>query len=221
MSEFIDAIKKVEPSFTSSNDQWGYAHYASRKIFIDLESLKKQKSLTAGITGAGLPILDALWHEFGHLDVTPRTQGDFINNPDAYFFSPNSKSNEQFRTYRGGEVFTDTYFGFARFDEVWNETNNVRRMIEDVGLKMVSAARNYYQNGVDFFPKFTSALNIPLDVMYQMRADSDFEGFAKLIGNNLPGNDTPVNKGLGLFVGIHQSDPNIIRQTGALDRIPR
>lgn len=216
---FIQGVRVVEPNYQSTETHWGYTHYLSKRVFIDLESLKKQ-ALTQNAE-AGLALIDALWHEWGHLDLADRTSGELLNNPQAYFYSPVSSRNELLRRYRGGAVYTDTYYGFLRFEEVWNETITVRRMVEQVGLDQVVSARDYYQNGVDFFPRFTSSVNIPLDTLYQMHAASDFEGFSRLVGQNLPGSEPTMTKGVRLFSGIHQSDPSLIRQTGVFERIPR
>lgn len=216
---FIESVRAVEPSYEPTETQWGYTDYKSRRVFIDLENLKKQ-SLTQNAE-AGLALIDALWHEWGHLDVTERTSGELLNNRQTFFYSPVSNQNELFRKYRGGAVYTDTYYGYLRFEEVWNETITVRRMIEQVGLSSIISARDYYENGIDFFPKFTSAVNIPLSTLYQLHATSDFEGLAMLIGQNLPGNEPPLEKGIQLFNGIHQSNSGLIRETRAFEKIPR
>lgn len=216
--QFIKEVKKVEPDYDPPSSKWGYAHYNTGKVFIDIGSLKKQ-NLTQ-TTSAGLPLIDALWHEWGHLDITESMSGELINHPEiARFYSPVSKKEEPYKKYRGAAVYTDTYYGFLRFEEVLNETIIVRRLIEQVGLNEIISAKDYFQNGIEFFPALTNALNIPLKTLYSMHATSDFEGLAKLIGNSLRGTDTPLTKGRILFAGIHNSDPNLIRQTGALDRI--
>jgi len=215
---FINSVREVEPHYEPPETQWGYTDFASKRVFIDLEKLKSQAQSQGG--EAGLALIDGLWHEWGHLDVKERTSGELINNPDAFFQSPVSGNNEQFKSYRGGTVYTDTYFGYRHFDEVWNETITLRRMIEQVGLDQVHSAADYYENGVDFFPQFTSAANIPLATLYEMHATSDFEGLAKLVGQNLPGEGPSLNKGISLFTGIHQSNPDWIRETGAFDLIP-
>lgn len=217
-NDFTDAIRTVDPNFSPTQNQWGYAHYNTRRVFIDFDSLKKQV-VTQG-KEAGLALLDVLWHEWGHLDVEPRKEGKYINNPRASLLpaAPNLPP-EIIRSYYGGMMKSDNYTDYQRFDEVWNETIIVRRMIEQVGLDAVIATGDYYENGIDFFPKFTSATNIPLETLYQMHATSDFEGFAGLVGNLLPETQDPFIKGERLFIAIHKNDPQLIRQTGALDRI--
>lgn len=211
--EFVKAVREVEPSFNRTKNQWGYTHYASKRVFIDLDTLEKQA--TTQHPSAGLALLDSLWHEWGHLDVSERTSGELINNPQkAYFHSPISNKNEPYRKYRGAAVYTDTYYGFLRFEEVLNETITVRRMVEQVGLEAVISARDYYENGIDFFPKFTSSANIPLDTLYELHATSDFEGLAKLIGGHLPGKEDPLLKGKKLFIGIHDLNRSMIEETG-------
>jgi flagellin-like hook-associated protein FlgL len=215
---FLAAIKTVSPSFELSSSQWGYAHYETRRVFIDLDSLRKQSSTQTN--KAGLALLDALWHEWGHLDIVERTSGELINNSSkAYLNSPNSKTSEPYSRYRGGAVYTQTYYGFLRFEEILNEAINVRRMIEQVGLGDIVSAGDYYKDGINFFPKLTSVIGISLNNLYQMHATSDFEGLAKRIGGKLPGNADPLIKGIVLFIGIHASDSKIIQQTGALDII--
>lgn len=222
--EMVKVVKEIDPNYQLSPGQWGYTNFATSKVFIDLDNLRQQVVLQARSnkvdpgTTAGIALLDALWHEWGvHVDVKDRTQGDLINNPKYSFHSPISNKDEQFRRYRGAEIFTDTYYGFARFEEVLGETITVRRMIEQVGLAQIISAADYYQNGVDFFPILTSAIGIPLDTLYQMHATSDFEGINRLIGSKLPGNQDPLEKGIRLALGIHQSDRQLIQQTGALN----
>lgn len=211
--EFKSAVQKTEPRFQSSLDQWGYTHYASKKVFMDLGSLKSQ-----GIqnnTHAGLKLIGALWHEWGHLDVTERTQGELLNNVSrSYFLSPTSNRNEPYRKYRGVEVYTDTYFGFARLEEVVNETITVLRLIEQVGLEEVASAGVYYRTGVDFFPGLTKNVGISLEELYNYHATSDFEGLAKRIGARLRGTSTPLDKGKDLFIATHTGDRAWITSLG-------
>lgn len=220
---FTRSVRTLEPDFRPTLSQWGYTHYASKRVFVDLGSLREQTIQQT--PKVGLVLIDALWHEWGHLDVTERTTGELINKPEASFiYSPVSRKNEPYKRYRGGAVYTDTYYGFLRFEEILNETVTVRRMIEQVGLAEVVSSRDYYQNGVDFFPALTSKLGISLETLYQAHATSDFEGLAKLIGEKLPNdnyppNTPPVLKGKVLFVAIHDSNRPIIAQTGALKLI--
>lgn len=221
--QMTQAVKQVEPSFSPTQNQWGFTHFITSRVFIDLGTLKDQTSAQAVANRlnpnnvAGMALLGAIWHEWGHLDVTERNQGKYLNNPKAFFNSPNSGKNEQFKKYRGMEVFTETYFGFKRFEEVLNETITVRRMIEQVGLERVFSAADYNQNGVDFFPLFTNIAQISLDTLYQKHATSDFEGIAVLIGQQLPGDGDVFEKGIRLMVGVHRSDADAIRQTGVFN----
>jgi len=210
--EYVTSVRKVEPRYTPTPTQWGYTHYDSKKVFIDLEKLKAQASLQNN--SAGLALINALWHEWGHLDVESRTNGTLLNNPSHSFSSPVSGQNEQFKKYRGGAVYTDTYYGYLHFEEVLNETITIRRLVEEVGLGEVFSAEDYYRNGVDFFPKFTSVSGIPLKQLYELHATSDFEGLGRLVGGKLPGQGDPLVKGVNLFTAIHRSDPQMIQQTG-------
>lgn len=224
-SEFVNAVKAFEPDFDPAVSVWGRTNFPNRQVFIDLSRVKQQtlaqvsKNMDPEKT-AGNSILQASWHEWTRLDVTERQSGQFINNPQAYFDSPVSGKKEVFRRYRGGAVFTDTYYGYTRFESVWTNTIAARRMIEQVGLDFAFLAGNYYENGTDFFPLFTSATNIPLDVIYQMHATSDFEGFMELVGQKLPGNAPALVKGERLFTAIHKSDRQLIEQTGVYRLLP-
>ncbi len=224
-NDFVRSVRTVEPNFQPTLNQWGYAHFATKTVFIDLGNLKEQSIQQT--PKAGLAILDALWHEWGHLDVIERTTGELINRPDLSFIrSPASQQDEPYKRYRGGAVYTNTYYGFLRFEEVLNETIIVRRMIEQVGLAEIISARDYYQNGVDFFPALTSKAGISLETLYQAHATSDLEGLAKLIGeklpnDNYPDNTSPLLKGKVLFVVIHDGNSAVISQTGALKLIGR
>lgn len=213
---YVAAVKQVVSDYVPGN-QWGYTHFASGLVFIDLETLQRQSR--AQSEKAGLALLDALWHEWGHLDVEEKDQGKFLKNPVYYFKSPVTRQNEVFLKYRGGEIFTQTYYGFLRFAEVWNEAITVRRMIEQVGLEEVISAGDYYQNGISFFPALTIALEISLDNLYRLHANSSFEEFAQMIGDKLPGSEPSSEKGVRLFLGIHQGDEQLIKRSGALEII--
>lgn len=225
--EMVKAIRDLVPDFTPTPTQWGYADFKTGKVFIDLATLKEQTEAQARNNNldsnktAGMALLGAVWHEWGHVDIRERMQGELINNPRYVFHSPASGKDEQFRKYRGAEVFTDTYYGFLRFEEVLNETVTIRRIIEQVGLEAAFSAADYYQNGIDFFPMFTSATGIKLDDLYQMHATSDFEGIIKLIGSKLPGDGSSFEKGIKLALGIHQSNPQLIQQSGVYGFVPR
>lgn len=212
--QFTQAIQAVEPTFQPSDTQWGYTHYDSRQVFIDLETLKSQ-SLTQipQENSAGLALLDALWHEWGHLDVRVNRQGELLNQPDMQFQKPDG-TTEMLTYYRGGAAYTDTYYGFIRFDEVLLETITVRRMMENLELEYILSTRDYYQNGVDFFVQLTQSVGISVDELYQYHALSDFEGLAKRIGEELPGPQDSLTKGAILFVGIHQDNPLMINNSG-------
>jgi hypothetical protein len=212
-TDFINAVQKEEVNYVPSQSQWGYTYFETQHHFIDLSKIQKQAKTEGG--SAGQAILDACWHEWGHSDIESRTQGDLLNNKIG-FYSPISKTNEPWIRYRGAEVYTQTYYGLLRFEEVLNETITVRRMIEQLKLESIVSAKDYYLNGVDFFPKLTSVIGISLEEIYQLHATSNFEELAKIIGEKLPGNKNPIEKGLNLFIGIHESDKNIINNTGAL-----
>lgn len=210
---FIQAVHQVNPAFTPTQNQWGYTHYESGQVFINNNKLKTQASQQGGT--AGQAYLDALWHEWGHLDITPRTTGRFLNNPQITYTSPSSGKNEQWIRYRGAAVYTDTYYGLLHFEEVLNESITVRRMIEQIGLPSVISARDYYNNGVDFFPRLTKSIGITLDQLYDFHATSDIEGFLTRIGEKLPGTGDALAKGMNLAIGIHRENKQQIESTGA------
>lgn len=220
--DMVQAIRETDPSYELARETvWGYTDFKTGRVFIDLGTLKEQTTAAAKASRldpsntAGVALLDALWHEWGHKDITVSTSGQLLNNPDFYFLSSKSGQNEQFRKYRGAEVFTDTFFGFLRFEEVLIETITLRRMEEQAGIRTYLATPgDYFPDGVSFFPMFTIVANIPLETLYQMHATSDFEGLAKLIGSHLPGPEGPLQKGVRLMVGIHQSNSQLIEQTG-------
>lgn len=218
--EFTRTVKTINPEFFLAGNQWGYADFSSHQLVIDLDGLKKQTIIQAQSQKidpeltAGKALLDGLWHEWGHLDVTERHEGKNLNNPDIYFLSPVSLKNEQWRKYRGGAVYTDTYYGYVRFEEVLLETITIRRITEQLGLAEPFSTGNYYQNGVDLFWNFTRETGISPETLYQAHATSDFEELAEIIGRNLPGNESPEIKGIRLFTGIHQANSNMIDQTG-------
>lgn len=61
--QFLVAIRQVESNFQSCLDQWGYTHFSSGRVFIDLEALRDRAQLKT--TQAGLALIDAFWHEWG------------------------------------------------------------------------------------------------------------------------------------------------------------
>lgn len=219
--DMIKAIREIDPNYEIARvTVWAYADSKTGKVFIDLGTLKENTTAAAKASKldpgniAGMVLLDTVWHEWGHKDITTSTSGQLLNNPDFFFYSPVSRADEQFRRYRGAEVFTDTHYGFSRFEEVLNETITLRRM-EELGLGTnLTVYGDYFPDGVSFFPLFTIVANIPLETLYQMHATSDFEGLAKLIGSHLPGQEDPLQKGVRLMVGIHQSNSQLIEQTG-------
>lgn len=210
-SSFTKALREVFQEFISTPTQWGAADYKSGKVFIDLGTLKELAEPLRHQAGEAL--LDALWHEWGHVDVRERQTGELINNPRFGFKSPVSGKDELYKRYRAGEVYSDTYFGFKRFEEVWNEAITLKRMLA-LGFQNPFFANNYYLNGLDTLMPLTDKLKIPLPTIYEMHATSDFEGFAKLIGANLPGSDSPLVKGWRLFVAIHEGNREKLHHTG-------
>lgn len=78
--DYTRAVNEVNPGYVPTDTQWGYTDYSTRKAFIDMESLKRQAP-----GNAGLSLITALWHEWGHLDVVEQTTGELLNNPDAFF----------------------------------------------------------------------------------------------------------------------------------------
>lgn len=210
--KFYNAIRDVEPRFQYT-PQFGYTHFPTKKVFIDLTLLRPDSAKT--MDNAGQKLIAALWHEWGHLDITPQTQGELLNNVSrSYFFSPISNENEPYRLYRGVEVYTDTYYGFSRLEEILNETITVRRLREQVGFGEINSAEAYHRIGVDFLPEFTRNAGISLTDLYTYHATSNFEGLAKRIGTRLEGNDIALIKGKLFFIGIHNKDVALLYSLG-------
>jgi hypothetical protein len=225
-AEFINAVKDIGRGFTLTDGTWGATNFPKRQVYIDTTKLKEifYPLVPKGYDpnkSAGRAFLQALWHEWGRLDVAERTEGRFLNDPKYFFEVPGTGRKEPFRKYIGGAVFTDTYFGYTRFESVWNNSIAVRRMSEQVDLDWVYAAGDYDRNGTDIFTEFTKAAGISIDTLYQMHATSDFEGFMDLVGQKLPGNTPAQIKGERLFTAIHRADPQLITQTGALTLLPK
>lgn len=214
-------IKKIVPEFLQ--ELTGAADFESGKVYVDMETLTKQNRKRPGnLEGeGGLALLGLLWHEWGHLDIETRTTGELLNNPDVFFHSPVSNLDERFLEYRGGEVLTHTFFGFKRFEEIWNETVALKLQMEGLKLPSVIAGENYFENGTGFFLDLVNTVGITAKQLYEMHATSDFEGFARAIGKRLPGNSPDIYKGVNLFIGIHRSNSEMIKQTGALELLPK
>lgn len=224
--EFVNAVRNLGFGFTLTDRTWGATDFSKKQVFIDTAKLKDTffpltpKGFDSK-KAAGRAFLQALWHEWGRLDITERKEGQFLNKPQYFFESPYSGTKEPFRKYIGGAIFTDTYFGYTRFESVWNNTIALRRMMEQVDLDWVFAAGEYFQNGSDIFVNFTRAVGMPLETMYQMHSTSDFEGFMDLVGQKLPGNEPPLVKGERLVTAIHKSDRQLLEQTGVLSLLPK
>lgn len=218
-SSYIDSVHQIDPDANFTDSNWGYAHYPTRKVFINMEALRSQ-STEQGVE-AGHALIGSIWHEWAHLDVTERTPDRLLDEPNAYFPSPVSGKNERFRRYRGAAIYTDTYYGFIRAEEVLIETIKSRRLVEDVGLDRVFVAGDYYPNGVDFFSRFTSAVGISVEELDRYHGNSDLEGLATRIGSQLPRQGDSMAKGLSLLTGIHSQNTDLILNSGVFERIPQ
>lgn len=215
-SAYTAAANIIDREYRPTATQFGYTDFKTGKTFIDLETLKRLALQQPDMT-AGMAIIDALWHEWGHKDVTPRIEGKLLNDQRYVFLSSNSGQSEPFRSYRGLEVFTDTYYGFLRMEEALLETITTRLMFEKVGLEGIMSAGDYFSNGVDILLPFTKSI-MTVDELYQKRASSDFEGLAEIFGANLPGTGDNLAKGSQLYLAIHQDNPQLLSQTGIFQK---
>lgn len=215
--DFVRAVKSVSPKQALEGhgiDVFGYAHYPTKQVFIDLAYIRRRLPSDPSLNQkTGLLLANTLFHEWGHLDLEERT----IDNPKMSLDLSNGQKIE-FKRYHGGMVVqdgTDVDRLFGKFDEVWNETLAVRRVYEALGRDSrveQEYANIYYLNGLDIFLPFTA--DVPFETLYEMHATSDFEGFAKLIGRKLPGDQTELMKGMDLILAIDSADPSMIQKTG-------
>lgn len=219
-ANYVQAVKAIEPTYEHSSTHWGRTHYESKKVFIDLSSLESQAKPQGG--SAGMALLGAFWHEWGHLDVTPSTQSELINNQNYFISSP----DQTYQSIRGAEVTTAKRSGFIRFNEVLLETITIRRIIEQAKLDAVISARDYYPNGVDFFAKYTQVAGISLNELYNLYATSNLSELWRRLGNKLPDFTIqnqkitdPLLKGNLLASGINEN-PQLTQATGVLNLIP-
>lgn len=220
-NSYIQAVRTASPTYQPTQSQWGYTHYESKKVFIDLSLLENQTKNQGG--SAGIALLDSLWHEWGHLDVTSSTQGELIDNPSYFITTP----DQRYQSIRGAEVKTLSRNGFARFNEVLLETIIVRRMIEQVGLNAVFSSGDYYLNGVDFLAKYTQIAGISIDELYSLYATSNLAELWKRLGSKLPDFTIqnqkitdPLLKGNLLASGINEN-PQLTQATGVFNLIPQ
>ena len=211
-ASFVSAVKRDQPEAEVS-DLWGYTNYDSGKVYFDEQKIKEEQGKIN--VPVGFILTDHLWHEWGHVDIAKRTPQALKDTSLV-----TSEGSKKFLYYRGGQIFAEgDWSDFGRFEEVWNETIVVRRITEQLGYeKAFSVAGNYLRNGVDVFLPF-SKKHIPLETMYEMHATSDLEGFARLVGQKLPGSDDVMTKGLNLFRGINRANPGMIRETGVLAKL--
>lgn len=218
--EFVEALKHVTPH-TPHESEWGLHNPASKKVFLDMATLKRYAQ-ASGVE-AGTTLLTTLWHEWGHPDLIEREHGTLINHPSREFsiISNQTGKNEPFKRYQGGLVYSETDHAFLRWNEVLVETITQRRIREQVGLQHTFLTGNYKENGIDVLIPFTRSAGISIDTLYTLYATSDFEGQATLLGRSLPGGGDSLQKGLRLIEGIYENHPAMIRQTGVFERIPR
>ncbi|MBI3955248.1 twin-arginine translocation signal domain-containing protein [Candidatus Gottesmanbacteria bacterium] len=225
-SEYITAVQRLDPERTPDTTDWGYTNFKTGKVLINIESIKRQSTQAGGPTQvAGLALLDGLWHEWGHLDTVKNSQGTLLNKQEFQLQRPDGVK-EDFGSYRGGEVFTDNYYGFAWFNEVLLETITIRRIIDHFGFESIISAGDYYENGVDVFSQVTQFAGISTDELYRFYSTSDFEGLLRKLGKALPEKDEysipdhDLEKGLILAIGIHQSNGELIKATGVCTLYP-
>lgn len=212
-NDFLQEVAKLSPQLAVLH-QRGYADYTERVAFINLEALQRDSKTTG--SNAGLELVQAIWHEWGHLDIEPRTVGKYINNPKAVLRPSANMPSEIIRRYHGGIIESDSYQDDKRFEEVWLETVIFRMIADGVGLEELSLSKEYFLNGVDVLASLTR--DISYKKLYEMHATSDFEEFARLIGQKLPGNQEDFVKGERLFAAINSADYRKIEQTGATRR---
>lgn len=209
-NDFLQEVAKLNPQLAIQH-QRGYADYGEPVVLINLEALQKDSKAIG--SNAGLELVQAIWHEWGHLDIEPRTVGEYVNNPKAVLRPLANMPPEIIRRYHGGIIESDSYQDYKRFEEVWIETATIKIMEDGPGLQTIVASKEYYQNGIDILRELTR--EISYKNLYQMHATSDFEGFAKLVGQKLPGNQEDFVKGERLFAAINSADSRAIEQTGA------
>jgi hypothetical protein len=217
-AEFIEVLKHIDPPSTPLDSEWGVTNPSSKRVFIDLDSLERTNKEKGITLEAGTVLITALWHEWAHLDYTKRETGELINSPQYTITSNTTNLKEQFKSYQGGIIHSDTDYIFKRWDEVLVETITQRRIIEQVGINSIFTSANYDENGVNVLFPFTRSANISVDQLYQLHASSDVEGQAKLLGQSLPGNEQALQKGIRFMGGLNRADPVIISSFGLTPR---
>lgn len=215
--EYLSAIREGEPEYNANATQWGYSQYATHKTFIDLETLKQVvEAQNYGKNVAGLALLDGLWHEWLHQDVGEEKVPDQLKIdkvPTACFTPPGSSLCEPFERYRGGEIYTQNWFGFSWSNEILVETIIIRMISEGLDLEEVVSAGDYYQYGTEVLWPYSKKIG-PWQKLYSLYTSSSFEELAQVLGDSLPGEAKSLTKGIGLMTAIHQADPDLIEQTG-------
>lgn len=172
-SEFVEALKNIDPPHTPLELEWGLSNPASKRVFIDLTTLERYA--LANKAEAGLALMTALWHEWCHLDLKERNFGVLINSPleQYHIISNTTKRSEPFNKYHGGYIYSETDYIFHRWDEVLVETITQKRIFEQVGLKQAFLTGNYGQYGTDVLVPFTRSAHISVDTLYKLHATSD------------------------------------------------
>lgn len=208
--DFLSLVSKRDSKYAARN-QRGFADYKNKEIFLNLEALRKNlDGVFAEESSAGLILINALWHEWGHLDIQPRKEGEFINNPNFQLVPFAGARPELIMEYHGGIMSSQSYSDYQRFEEVWLETVTVKLMREALGRKEVVTSGEYYTSGVDVLLPLLE--DVSFKTVHNMHATSDFEGFARLVGEKLPGDNKPIFKGERFFIALHKKDHEMIKK---------
>ncbi|OGG15507.1 hypothetical protein A3D77_06700 [Candidatus Gottesmanbacteria bacterium RIFCSPHIGHO2_02_FULL_39_11] len=212
-SAYEGDARAIYPGFISDPGEWAFADYGTKRVFVDYKSVRDAANKRG--VGAGEAMAYVLWHEWLHLDVIPRTSGEWLNNPRVYNRNTGTGEHEEWKEYLGFKVNTKNTNDFRRFNEVADGTLLRMFMMRKLGLygNMTQSSRNF-RNGVDTFEPLMDSLGISKEELYQMYTSSDFEGLAKRVGSSIPRSEADILKGVKVFDAFDEGSAEKLRSSG-------
>lgn len=199
--------KMLSTAFTNTPD---------RRVTLDMEGFVKMRTFKQDHVGIALASI--LLHEWGHADITDRTEGALINNPESEYVQEYEGKKMIWEKYRGAAVHSGKFEQLIRFNEIVNEAIMVMRMRTQLGLNPMDSS--YTPIGTDFFVPLMHKLGIGADELYIYYSTSDFEGLTRRIGNALPGDKDVLIKGIHFAFSVNSENPKYILDTGVFDVYP-
>lgn len=217
--QFDAAFLLTTPHASDANKaSTAFADFDQKKVVVDENDIREISQKTT--TPIGVVLAGILMHEWGHIDITERTEGVLLNNPDHEFLPKSPDEQILWQKYRGAMVrgTSGRHILLGRFDEIANDSISTLRMQRQIGIPPVKS--RYTTAGTDFFIPLLDKLGIGLDELYDKYSSSDLESLATRVGTVLPGEKDPLNKGVRLMFSIDYKDLTLVTNTGVFEVYP-